>query len=113
MAVFQGKLFCGTLPSGRVHSLEAGKNVTYDHELAVGWRHIAAVRRGNRLELYVDGIRAATSPHFRDDDNDISNTSPLTIGAGPGKGFKGRIADVRFYDSAITTAEVRELSAQR
>ena len=55
MAVYKGKLFCGTLPSGHVFSLEAGKNVTHDHELAAGWKHLAAVRDGRKLKLYVDG----------------------------------------------------------
>src|SRR5262249_54951995 len=40
MAACQGRLFCGTLPSGRVLSIEAGRNVTYDQELAGGWRHL-------------------------------------------------------------------------
>ena len=42
MAVYQGRLFAGTLPSGRVYSLEAGKCATYDRELAAG----LAARRG-------------------------------------------------------------------
>lgn len=55
MAVFKGRLFSGTLPSGHLKSFEAGKNVTYDHPLKPGWRHIAAVRGRNRLKLY-DGV---------------------------------------------------------
>lgn len=55
MAVFQGSLFVGTLPSGYVYAMEAGKNVTYDYELAPGWRRIAAVKSSRFLELYVDG----------------------------------------------------------
>ncbi len=64
MAVFQGRLFCGTLPSGHVFSREAGKCVTYDHELPAGWRHIAAIRRKDRLELFIDGRRVARSSAF-------------------------------------------------
>ena len=72
MAVFQGRLFCGTLPSGHVHSIEAGKNVTNDRELAPGWRHVAAVRRGNRLELFIDGDMAARSEEFLATDYDLT-----------------------------------------
>src|SRR5262249_58263461 len=61
MALFQGRLFCGTLPSGRVHALEAGRSVSWDHELTAGWRHLAAVREGGRLLLYVHGNPLASS----------------------------------------------------
>ncbi len=57
MAVYQGRLFVGTLPSGRVLSIEAGKNVTYDHEFPSGWHHIAAVRGDRSLKLFVDGSK--------------------------------------------------------
>ena len=33
MAVYRGRLFAGTLPSGLVYALQAGANVTHDHEL--------------------------------------------------------------------------------
>ena len=36
MVLFQGKLFCSVLPSGHIKSLEAGKSVTYDHDLPAG-----------------------------------------------------------------------------
>jgi hypothetical protein len=42
MAVHQGKLFAGTLPSGRVHSVEAGRMATWDSRFPDGWRHVAA-----------------------------------------------------------------------
>ncbi len=36
MAVYRGRLFAGTLPSGHVHSVEIGRNVTYDSALPAG-----------------------------------------------------------------------------
>ena len=71
MAVFDGRLFCGTLPSGRVHALEVGQSVTYDRALPPGWKHLAAVREGGRLSLFVDGKRVASSSR--------SNASPLDL----------------------------------
>ncbi|MSS70225.1 MAG: LamG domain-containing protein [Candidatus Latescibacteria bacterium] len=109
MAVFQGSLFCGTLPSGHVHSLEAGKSVTYDHELKPGWRHLVAVRHGDRLKLYVDGRLAATSSPFNPADYDLSNDSPLRIGFGAHDHFNGKIRDLRLYSRALTDAEVSAL----
>jgi len=107
MAVYRGKLFCGTLPSGHVYSLEAGKSVTHDRVLAAGWRHLAAVRAGRTLKLYVDGKPAASSTPFEPDDYDISNDRPLKIGFGGHDYFNGIMRDVRLYNRALTAAEIR------
>lgn len=113
MAVSQGKLFCGVLPSGRVYALEAGVNVTYDSELAPGWRHLAAVRDENRLKLYVDGALAAASRAFNPADYDISNSRPLLIGSGAHSGFNGRISDLRLYNRALTGPEIAAAFSRR
>lgn len=106
MAVYKGKLYCGTLPSGHVFSVEAGKCVTYDRELKPGWRHLAAVRNLNGLELYVDGERVATSSTLDPADFDISNDVPLRIGFGAHDYFRGRISDVRIYNRALSDADL-------
>ena len=105
MAVFDGKLFCGTLPSGRVRSIEAGKSVTYDRELGAGWQHLAAIKEGGQLKLYVNGALAAVSGRFDPADFDVSNDKPLTIGFGAHDYFNGGIKDVRVYDGALTESE--------
>jgi hypothetical protein len=110
MAQYQGRLFCSTLPSGRVHSLEAGRCVTYDRELLPGWRHVAAVRDGGRLRLYVDGKRVAESAPFDASKFDLSNDRPLLIGAGAGDRFRGRLADVYLYGRALAVEEVAALA---
>ena len=51
-------------PLGRVHALEVGQSVTLDRALAPGWKHLAAVREGGRLSLFVDGTRVASSSGF-------------------------------------------------
>ncbi|MFB3924366.1 MAG: hypothetical protein ACE145_21810, partial [Terriglobia bacterium] len=60
---FRGRLHAGTgacfgrydpeVPpeAGRVHSMEAGKNVSYDDDLGSGWKHVVAVREKGRLKL--------------------------------------------------------------
>ena len=107
MAIFQGRLFCGTLPSGHVHSIEAGKNVTYDTELVAGWRHIAAVRRGNRLELFIDGELKARSAEFRATEYNLTADRPWQIGFGAHDYFRGRLADVRIYQGALSPPAIR------
>ncbi len=113
MAVYKGRLFCGTLPSGHVLSIEAGKCVTYDRELKPGWRHLAGIRDGNRLKLYVDGKCVATSSPFKPADFDLSNDRPLKIGFGAHDYFNGCIKDLRIYNHALSGAEVQALSRRR
>lgn len=112
MAVFQGQLFCGTLPSGRVHALDAGRSVTYDHALQPGWRHLAAVRQGAHLKLYVDGKPVATSLPLEASAFDLSNDQPLKIGFGAHDYFRGKLSDLRLYGRALTAEDIATLAAQ-
>lgn len=54
-AVYDGKLFVGMVPSGYIYSLESGINATVDWAFPQGWRHVACVRSGNDLAVYLDG----------------------------------------------------------
>jgi hypothetical protein len=108
MAVFRGELFVGTLPSGHVHSLQAGAVATCDRSLAPGWHHLAGVRRERRVTLFVDGVAVATSaeggeavPFARRPD------VPLVLGGGPRAGFEGDLAAVRLWDRALDPDELR------
>jgi hypothetical protein len=125
MTIYRGRLFASTgnctssiqdSPAdirGTVHSMEAGKCVSYDEELAPGWRHLAAVREGNGLKLYVDGRLVAESTTFNGSDYDLSTSRPLRIGFGQTDYFHGRMSEVRAYNRALTASEVRLLSATR
>lgn len=113
MAVFRGRLFCGTLPSGRVWSMEAGRNATWDHELAPGRRHVAAVRAGGRLRLYLDGAEVARSEPFSRSDFDLTNREPLVIGSGDQDVLRGRLRDVRLYGRALRPSEIAALARGR
>ena len=112
MAVYDGKLFCGTLPSGHVFSLGAGACVTYDRELQPGWRHVVGVRDTDRLRLYVDGKEVATSEVFEGAVYDLTTDQTLQIGAGPTESFCGRMRDVRIYNRALGAGEVAGLAGQ-
>jgi hypothetical protein len=110
MAVFDGRLFCGTLPSGHVHALEAGQSVTLDRALEPGWRHLAAVREGGRLSLYVDGTRVASSSSSNATPLDLTNREPLRIGFGAHNHFRGSLSDLRLYDRAVSIGEIAALA---
>jgi hypothetical protein len=112
MAQFDGRLFCSTLPSGHIHALEAGPCATYDRELPDGWQHVAAMKRGNVLELYVNGQRVAESRPFDPAKFNLESAAPLQIGAGPGDNFRGKLRDVRVYHRALSEAEIMELASQ-
>jgi pimeloyl-ACP methyl ester carboxylesterase len=113
MAVFRGRLFCGTLPSGHVFSREAGKCLTYDHELPAGWHHIAAVKRSDRLELFIDGRRVAQSSAFDPKDFNLPTGRPLRIGSGQHDFFCGRMKDLKIWRRALKKDEIEAISSSR
>ncbi|MCY2965610.1 MAG: LamG domain-containing protein, partial [Planctomycetota bacterium] len=110
MAQYKGRLFCGTLPTGKVWSFAAGTSVTHDRELPTGWHHIAASRIGNRLKLYVDGKPVADSVEFDPAKYDLSTSLPLKLGAGSTDTFRGRLSDVRLYRGTLTAEELKRIS---
>ncbi len=122
LTTFQGKQFAslGSCTSSRldapcdfrgtVWSMEAGRCVSYDRDLGVGWHHLTAVRRGDHLELFVDGQLAATSSSFDPAAYDLTSRSPLRIGFGEVDYFSGRIREVRLYGRALEAEEIAGLA---
>ena len=109
MALYQGQLFCGVLPSGHVHALTAGAAVSNDHELEPGWRHLAAVRQQDRLSLYVDGKQVAESIISNPAALDLTNEQPLRIGFGGNDYFSGSMSDLRLYGRALSQEEIAKI----
>ena len=95
---------------GKVFSMEAGKCVSFDHDLGPGWKHLTAIRADGRLQLYVDGSLVAQSDKFHGADFNLSNDRPLRIGFGQTDSFAGKIREVRIYNRALTGDEVRQLA---
>jgi len=110
MSQYQGRLFCSTLPSGRVHSLEAGPCVTHDRELPSGWHHVAAVKHGMLLKLYRDGQLVAESMQFDREKFDLTTDEPLRIGAKADAFSRGAVSDVRLYRRALGVEQIGRLS---
>jgi len=109
MAVYQGRLFAGTLPSGHVYSLEAGKCVSDDRALLPGWRHLAAVKAGGSLSLRIDGRCVARTARFDPADYDLTNRRPLLVGFGSHDHFNGRMRDLRIYRRALGDEDLADL----
>jgi hypothetical protein len=74
------------------------------------WYHLALVHDGNELSLYVDGEREAraaiTAPP--------GGTANLYLGALAGRSafLHGALDEVGFYERALTSAEIRRMSAE-
>lgn len=98
---------------GRVFSMEAGKCASTENDIGPGWKHLAAIRQGGLLKLFVDGKLVATSTAFESADYDLSTDRPLRIGFGQTDYFAGKIADVRLYNRALSDVEVTRQSALR
>jgi len=99
MATYRGRLFCTTLPSGKIWSMAAGACVTDDHALPPGWRYVVAQRHGPRLRLFVDQKLVVESAPFATDLVPSTRGLKLTVGNGPRGPFQGRLRDVWFDPS--------------
>ena len=125
LTVYDGKLFASTgsctsalqdAPAdvrGKVFSMEAGRVASYDDDLGPGWKHLAAIRQGDRLKLYVDGKLAVESSALDPADYDLSTDQPLRIGFGQTEYFSGRMADMRLYRGALNDEQIQELISQK
>ena len=111
MVVSGGELFVGTLPSARVHSMAAGAVASNDRSLAAGWHHVAGVRNGPHVAVFVDGVAVATD-HGEGVDGATAMRAdvPLVLGGGPRADFEGDLADVRLWDRALDMNEIRALA---
>jgi outer membrane protein assembly factor BamB len=109
MAEHDGRIYVSTLPSGVVHSFAAGTQVQWGHSLSEAWHHVAAVKTGQALVLYLDGREIAR----RDadlSDYDLSNEAPLTIAAGRNGPLRGRLREVRVWRGALSEEAIGELA---
>ncbi len=110
MAEFDGELFCSTLPSGRVFSVEIGKGVSWDHTFPDGWHSIVAMRRANELVLFMDGKQVAKKEIGNGSPISLNQNGPLWIGRGTNDVFSGRMSEVRIYRRSLTPAEIQSLA---
>lgn len=110
MAEHQGRLFCSTLPSGRVYAFQAGAGVAWEQEFPDDVHHVAAIKKRDVLTLYVDGREVARSESFDAKRFDLDLDSPLYIGRGMNDDFRGRMSDVRLYDRALMPEEIVKLA---
>jgi hypothetical protein len=91
---------------GTVHAFRAGTVATTAHSLEPGPRHIAAVRRGGALTVYVDGREAASA--CGQITGPLASDAPLRVGEDE-SGPSG--APVRGFHAADRALAPREIQA--
>jgi hypothetical protein len=75
------------------------------------WYHIAGVYNGTTMNIYVDGLVAASPVNTTIDISSAFHTFRVGRNAGSGTSFyfNGSIHDVRIYKRALTAAEIRAI----
>jgi len=111
MAVHDGALFVGALPSGRVHAMRVGVAATDSEQMPHdgGWHRFTAVRQGSTAKMYLDGRLRAESIAAPVREFDLTNSQPLQIGFGTHDYFKGKMADFRIYNRALSSRQIEQL----
>ena len=71
-----------------------------------GWHHLATVRGGGALRMYVDCGVVAEAASFTAANYDLSTKVSLQIGNGQIGPFSGSLGDVRLYNRALVDTEV-------
>ncbi len=114
MAEHRGELFCSTLPSGVVWRYRQGRQVQWGQSLAGGWQHVAAVRTGGKLTLFLNGREVARAAASEPGERlfDLTTQSPLQIGGGTNGALGGFLRDLRIHARALTEAEIGQLAEQ-
>ena len=94
---------------GTVHAFRAGVVATTPRTLTPGRHHVAAVRRGATLTVYVDGREAATARGTLA--GSVATAAPLTIGEDASGRFRGGIEGAATHDRALEPGEIEALAA--
>jgi hypothetical protein len=86
------------------------------------WHHLAYVRQGATVKLYVDGVLAASGSTASGQPTNLTSATSYRIGRRIGsccgewrttyRTIPGSYDDLRFYSSALSDADIAELAAQ-
>ncbi len=110
LATYQGRLWCGTLPSGRVHAMRAGAVATYDSALSGRWHHVVGRCDREGVSLFVDGAQVGTQRGL-EHSGSLASGHDLILGNGSRARFGGRLRDVRLYRGVLDDAQIARLAA--
>ena len=111
MAEHAGKVYCSTLPSGKIWSWSAGRQVSWDQSFPTGWHHVAAVRTRDALRLFVDGKPVAETKDPAITTWNLDTPAPIRIGSGENGPLHGNMRDVQIHTRELSAPELVKLSA--
>ncbi len=96
---------------GTVHAFGTGVVATTPRTLEPGRHHVAAVRRGGTLSIYVDGRETATATGTVT--GSIGTVAPLRVGEDEAGRYAGAIDDFHTFDRALDGREIGALHITR
>jgi hypothetical protein len=110
-----------SLEGGKLHVhlvkrwLDDAIRVESERSLAADrWHHVVVTYDGSRvaggIKVYVNGRPEKLKVNLDDLNQDFHSPEPLRIGAGGGRHFRGRIDDVRVYNTVLSDDEVEVLA---
>ncbi len=90
------------------------QNTKVSSAFATGvWKYVTYTQKGNVGTLYVDGVKVAANENVTYAPKDIESTVANFIGRAPylaDNYFKGKVADFRLYNRALSASEVADVS---
>ena len=106
------------LPTGAAQFFWQSEKEIPPHATSTGhlvpgtWTHLAGVWDGSMRTIYINGVPDGTNGEPQSRPDNRGNVSIGRPGAFNGLYFNGRIDDVRIYNRALSTAEVRSLAGK-
>jgi prepilin-type N-terminal cleavage/methylation domain-containing protein len=76
------------------------------------WSHIVGVRKGQKMELWING-KKEKERNITIADYNLNNSGDFTIGRGPINSFTGQIDNVRIYKVALSSSKIQRDYAER
>jgi hypothetical protein len=112
MAEHDGRVYCSTLPSGKIYSIGVGYQLAYSPTLGSQWHHVVACRSTDELLLFVDGALVKKLKNAEIAKLQLTSQASWKIGTGINGPFNGKLLDARWYNRAVSAEEVTELYEQ-
>lgn len=112
LAIYQGRLWCGTLPSGHAHAMRAGAVATHDSALSARWHHVVGRCDRDGVSLFVDGVEVGRQ-YDAGRIGSLASGRDLMLGNGTRERFAGRMRDVRLYHDALSEDRIARLATGR
>ena len=93
--------------------MRVGQAVSSGRPVSPGVHHVAAVRRGATLQLYLDGALLAEERDAAGAILDLGELPELMVGRGPRAPFAGQVTGAVIHGEAVDAWEIARLAGVR